>query len=293
MYWSVYAMATAAMNVSAVSAGSRAVMENRPRAGPAESAPPPGVAIPQRAEVPMDRVEPSMGISRSASRVDEELRARLLVMASADGAAVTAFLAEADNHRTDLRAPRAIESQLPWPWLLLEWPSDEDPPPSVTQVIATTTENTRQLRQIVRRHGWPGRRLVGEDGADAAWLVLQHACSQVTTVGTAESLAFVRQCLPLLRRAVDVAEAHPRHLAAASDGLRRALGEPPEYGVLGLDITVADGVPQVRATADIDAMDRRRAAIGLPPLADDIRRRAMGDPLSPAGAQRAEPWPPR
>jgi hypothetical protein len=230
---------------------------------------------------------------RRSSIVDEALRAQLLTMASADDAAVTAFLADADNHRHYIHAHGTVVSQLPWPWLLLEWPSNEDPPPSVTQAITTTAENTRQLRQIVQRIGWPGRGLVGEDGADAAWLVLQHACSQVTTVGTADSLALVRQCLPLLQRAVEVAEAHPRHLAACTDGLARALGEPPEYGVLSLDVTVVDGVPQVRATADLDALDRRRAAIGLPPLADDNRRRAMGDPLSPAGPQRADQWPSR
>lgn len=31
--------------------------------------------------------------------------------------------------------------------------------------------NLPRLRAIVEEHGWPGRSLVGEDGADAAWLV--------------------------------------------------------------------------------------------------------------------------
>src|SRR5947209_9236632 len=35
--------------------------------------------------------------------------------------------------------------------------------------------NAARLTETLDRHGWPGRDLVGADGAAAAWLVLQHA----------------------------------------------------------------------------------------------------------------------
>src|SRR5438309_8926559 len=35
--------------------------------------------------------------------------------------------------------------------------------------------NGDRLAAILDRHDWPGRGLVGEDGAAAAWLILQHA----------------------------------------------------------------------------------------------------------------------
>ena len=35
--------------------------------------------------------------------------------------------------------------------------------------------HAHRLAAIMDRVGWPGRRLVGDDGAAAAWLVLQHA----------------------------------------------------------------------------------------------------------------------
>ena len=38
--------------------------------------------------------------------------------------------------------------------------------------------NGDRLEQIVDVVGWPGVRLVGEDGADAAWLLLKHAIGQ-------------------------------------------------------------------------------------------------------------------
>jgi hypothetical protein len=35
--------------------------------------------------------------------------------------------------------------------------------------------NAKRLDEIVDAHGWPGKSLVGEDGAHAAWLIAQHA----------------------------------------------------------------------------------------------------------------------
>ena len=39
--------------------------------------------------------------------------------------------------------------------------------------------NTDRLRAITAEHGWPGRALVGEEGAEAAWLIAQHADQQL------------------------------------------------------------------------------------------------------------------
>src|SRR5881398_1199456 len=38
--------------------------------------------------------------------------------------------------------------------------------------------NAARLTVIIDRHGWPGRGLVGEQGAQAAWLILQHAIGE-------------------------------------------------------------------------------------------------------------------
>ena len=38
-------------------------------------------------------------------------------------------------------------------------------------------ENARRLEQLIDEHGWLGKSLVGEDAAEAAWLVVQHAIS--------------------------------------------------------------------------------------------------------------------
>ena len=35
--------------------------------------------------------------------------------------------------------------------------------------------NAARLDAVIEEHGWPGRSLVGEDGAEAACLILHHA----------------------------------------------------------------------------------------------------------------------
>jgi hypothetical protein len=222
--------------------------------------------------------------------VDERIRRELVGMFDADSAAVTEFYASADRYREAFESMR-IMTDTPWPFALLEWSPAEAAPAPVRRVIDVVHHNTARLRQIVGRYGWPGRSLVGEDGADAAWLVLQHASSGVPTLGTPANLAFCRSCVPLLERAVGAGEAHPRHLAAMVDSLCLADDLAPVFAVLALDYQVLDGRPNFRCPVDVAMIDEQRARIGLPPLASDVRRRAQGERLDPAGSERAEPWP--
>ncbi len=69
--------------------------------------------------------------------------------------------------------------------------------------------NTDRLREIVERYGWPGRSLVGEEGADHAWLLAQHADKQ---------LEFQRRALILLATAVDQAARRASSLPGFSTG---------------------------------------------------------------------------
>ncbi|HEY3039992.1 MAG TPA: DUF6624 domain-containing protein [Pyrinomonadaceae bacterium] len=36
------------------------------------------------------------------------------------------------------------------------------------------SHNAQELESIISSYGWPGRSLVGGEGAHAAWLILQH-----------------------------------------------------------------------------------------------------------------------
>lgn len=194
-----------------------------------------------------------------------------------------------DQYRETFEATQTT-SDLPWPFALPER-ADQDAPAAARRVVEVVQRNTAQLRQIVTRHGCPGRSRVGEDGADAAWLVLQHASSGVSTLGTPANLAFCRSCVPLLETAVSGGKAHPRHLEATVDSLRRADRLPPVFAVLALDYQIVNDEPVFAMPVNVATIDEQRARIGLPPLSSDLNRRAQGDSLDPAGPGRAEPWP--
>ncbi len=45
----------------------------------------------------------------------------------------------------------------------------------ITALMSIDRANTARMRQIITVHGWPGHAMVGEDGSNAAWLLVQHA----------------------------------------------------------------------------------------------------------------------
>lgn len=221
------------------------------------------------------------------------LRTELLAMFTEDQAAVRAFLDDADSHRERFERTQAVTSGTPWPYALLEWDPPHEAPAVAKRVLAAVKANTARLREIVQAHDWPGRSLVGEDGADAAWLLLQHTISRVTTIRSASSEEFCRSCVPLLRNAVARGEAHPRHLAAIADALRLMNDEPPEFASLPSQYPAdLNGRAVFRWDVDPADIDRRRAATGLPPLAADIARYREGGQVNEIGPDRWEPWPP-
>ena len=120
--------------------------------------------------------------------------------------------------------------------------------------------NTDRLREIVSQHGWPGRSLVGDEGAHNAWLIAQHADRQ---------LDFQREALELLADAVrhgDAAQTRP----CVPDGPGPHERRPPAG--LGTQIAeVKDGKGVPWPVEDPINLDARRAAIGLPPFEEYSR----------------------
>jgi hypothetical protein len=147
--------------------------------------------------------------------------------------------------------------------------------------------NGDRLSEIVEAHGWPGRSLVGEDGADAAWLVLKHAIGDP---------GLQRRCLPLLELAAAAGEIPPWHVATLLDGIRFYEGRPQVYGSM-FDWD-ENGEMAPWPIEDADEVDQRRALVGLPPLAEQIQSVRMaagaeGDrrPADPAARRReADEW---
>ena len=92
-------------------------------------------------------------------------------------------------------------------------------PGKVAEMQAVDAKHTTRMKEIIAKHGWPGRSLVGEDGAHAAWLLVQHA-----------DVSFMAQCLPLMERAVSAGEAFAKDYAYLLDRVRMNQGKPQVYG---------------------------------------------------------------
>src|SRR3954468_270010 len=81
--------------------------------------------------------------------------------------------------------------------------------------------NAAGLIEVIEEHGWPGRSLVGEDGTEAACLVLHHAIGDPP---------LQRLGLQLLRQAAAVGEVAAAHAALLEDRICFFEGRPQRYG---------------------------------------------------------------
>ena len=129
-------------------------------------------------------------------------------------------------------------------------------PELTAQLDATIRDNTAWLDGVIREWGWPGRSLVGDDGADAAWLLAQHSD---------HDLAFQRRCLDMLAVAADRGDASRSNLAYLTD---RVLLKERGTQVYGTQFTSGASGPEPQPIEDPEGVDQRRAAMGLGPLAE-------------------------
>jgi Kdo2-lipid IVA lauroyltransferase/acyltransferase len=136
--------------------------------------------------------------------------------------------------------------------------------------------NAARLASLVAG-GWPGASVAGEDGAEAAFLILQHAIGEP---------ALQRRCLPLLAAAAARGEVPPLQPAMLLDRIRFFEGKPQLYGTaVDWDATGRLSVGPLESPEGVDA---RRAALGLPALevslaqkrlATEAEQRAPDDPV--------------
>jgi hypothetical protein len=121
--------------------------------------------------------------------------------------------------------------------------------------------NAAALTRIVEEHGWPGRSLVGEDGAHAAWLVLQHAIGNPP---------LQRRGLQLLREALERGEIPAAQVAYLEDRICFFEGRPQRYGTqYDWD---ENGKLSPHPIEGPEGVDERRRSVGLGPLAENTRR---------------------
>ncbi|MDQ3133898.1 MAG: hypothetical protein M3Q76_03710, partial [Acidobacteriota bacterium] len=96
----------------------------------------------------------------------------------------------------------------------------EHPDSSVlARMQAIDDSNTKRMRAIVRQHGWPGPELVGKDGTEAAFLLVQHS-----------NLAFQKEMLPLVQNAYKSGKLSGQSYALLLDRVLVGEGKLQVYG---------------------------------------------------------------
>ncbi len=115
--------------------------------------------------------------------------------------------------------------------------------------------NAAELEQLIDENCWLGKSLVGVDGAEAAWRIVQHSISRPE---------FQRKCLKLIEKAVAENEAEPYQFAYLHDRICFLENRPQRYG------TESDwnesGKMEIWKLEDKDKVNGYRAEIGLKPL---------------------------
>lgn len=125
-----------------------------------------------------------------------------------------------------------------------------------SRMAAVHDANAARLREIISSIGWPTEPLVGADGAEAAFRIAQHAINHPE---------FMRECRRLLDLASQKGEVPRRHFAYIDDRIRVYEGLPQRYGTQWRDGT--NGPEPYPLDGSVDDVDKRRATLGLPPLA--------------------------
>jgi hypothetical protein len=120
-------------------------------------------------------------------------------------------------------------------------------------MMRVDSANAARLAEIVRQHGWPGKSEVGEEAAQAAFLIVQHS----------DSLAFRKEMLPLIEAAAAKGEADMSDVAMLQDRTLNKEGKPQVYGT---NFQIRDGRLVPYPITDPARLDERRAAVGLPPM---------------------------
>lgn len=127
---------------------------------------------------------------------------------------------------------------------------------------AVHKRNAARLAAIIEQYGWPRLTLVGEEGAWAAWLIVQHSIGNPP---------FMRRCLSLLKQAASYGEAIAWQVAMLEDRIRMYEGRPQIYGTQFQPDKSGQLNPyQIESP---ESVNDRRLAVGL----NTIEERTAGD----------------
>jgi hypothetical protein len=147
---------------------------------------------------------------------------------------------------------------------------DGEAPLEIQRAVAFTDVTGTAIEEIVARHGWPFRSVIGESAAVHLSALVAHADERNT---------FRWKALNAMSSAMEAGEADARHFAHIYDRTCAVARVPQLYGSL---IAPKDGEGIVIwPVQDQHQLDARRRGIGLPPIAEDLELYRRGAVMGP------------
>ncbi|HEV3146532.1 MAG TPA: DUF6624 domain-containing protein [Gemmataceae bacterium] len=131
-----------------------------------------------------------------------------------------------------------------------------DDEPIVKKLLEIDHANTKWLKDVVEKHGWPCRSMVGDDGAHSAWLLVQHAD---------KDHEFQKKCLELMKALAPKGEVARSDLAYLTDRILVAENKKQIYGTQFHNV---NGKMEPVPIEDEANVDKRRQEAGLPTMAE-------------------------
>lgn len=121
--------------------------------------------------------------------------------------------------------------------------------------------NEKRIKEILDKNGWPDKNIIGEQGNWTICNVIQHSDNEIRI-----------KYLPMMRQAVKDKKLEARFLVRAEDRIATERGDPQIYGgqMKYYPETKSFNVWPVYDPVNID---KRRAKIGLGPIAEHLRDR--------------------
>ena len=131
----------------------------------------------------------------------------------------------------------------------------------LARIDAIDRENTSRMKSVIKQFGWPSAALVGWDGTEAAFILVQHA-----------DRANHQRLLPLIIKEYKAGSVSGPNYALFIDRALVEEGKPQLYGTRAKPFDQwRAGEPALYPIKDEANVDKRRAEVGLSPLAEYLK----------------------
>ena len=120
--------------------------------------------------------------------------------------------------------------------------------------------NQERLEVIIQEFGWPGKKLVGADASEAAFMIVQHS-----------DLPYQEKYLSLLKEAAKVGDLRASNVALLEDRVLMRQGKKQIYGTQLFSNDSTGGKLVLAPIEEEERVDERRKQVGLPPLREYLK----------------------